>query len=252
MKKLIIFDLDGTLAPSKSRMDFEMAGLLAGLLKANKMVAIISGGKYAQFEKQILPVIAEVGVGNNIKNLFLFPTCGAAFYKHANNVWKEVYAENLSNLEKNKIKNSFELVFQKLEYQHPEKVYGEILEDRNTQITFSALGQQAPLELKETWDPDSKKRLKIINALAEYLPEFDLAIGGTTSIDVLHKGINKAYGIRKMEEYLGVTKVEMLFMGDKVFPGGNDYAAKEAGVECIQVANPEETKKHIARILGEC
>ncbi len=252
MKKLIIFDLDGTLAPSKSRMDFEMASLLASLLKANKMVAIISGGKYAQFEKQILPVMAEVGTLSNLKNLFLFPTCGAAFYKYVKNAWEEVYAENLSDQEKDKIKNAFTTAFLKLNYKHPQNVYGEILEDRGTQITFSALGQQAPLELKEVWDTDSQKRLKIINTLVPHLEEFDLALGGTTSIDVLHKGINKAYGIKKMEEHLGVKKIEMLFIGDKIFPGGNDYAAKEAGVECIQVANPEETKKQIARILREC
>ena len=251
MKKLIIFDLDGTLALSKSAMDSEMALLLVGLLKADKMVAIISGGKYAQFQKQILPVMAKVGVGENLKNLFLFPTCGAAFYRFDNKNWNQVYAENLLFHEKNKIKDAFSVVFSKLNYIHPEKVYGEILEDRGTQMTFSALGQSAPLELKEIWDPDSAKRLKIITALAPILREFDLAVGGTTSIDVLHKGINKAYGIKKMEEHLGVFKSEMLFMGDKVFPGGNDYPAKEAGVECILVANPEETKKQIARILEE-
>jgi HAD superfamily hydrolase (TIGR01484 family) len=197
-----------------------------------------------------LPVLSEAGAGVLLKNLFLFPTCGAAFYKYIDKAWREVYAENLSLSEKNKIKNSFELAFSKLNYTHPQKVYGDVLEDRDTQITFSAFGQNAPLELKEAWDPDSVKRLQIINVLAPMLSEFDLAVGGTTSIDVLHKGINKAYGIKKMEEHLGITKEVMLFLGDKVFPGGNDYAAKEAGVECIQVANPEETKKQIARILG--
>lgn len=269
MKRLIIFDLDGTLAPSKARMDKEMALLLVGLLQSRRMVAIISGGKYAQFQKQILPVFAEARVGEELKNLFLFPTCGAAFYKFVSlearakrsavaygdlplTGWQEVYAENLADHEKNKIKLAFSAAFNKLNYEHPKKVFGEILEDRETQITFSALGQSAPLELKEIWDPDSAKRLKIIGVLAPLLSEFDLAVGGTTSIDVLHKGINKAYGIKKMEEYLGVTKSEMLFMGDKVFPGGNDYAAKVAGVDCIQVANPEVTKKEIARILKGC
>lgn len=255
MKKLIIFDLDGTLALSKSAMDVEMAQLLVGLLKNDKMVAIISGGKYSQFEKQILPVIGKVGAeaGITLENLFLFPTCGAAFYRFDNKNWALVYAENLLVQEKNKIKAAFDVALaSKLNYQHPEKIYGEMLEDRGTQMTFSALGQEAPLELKEKWDPNSAKRLRIIMALAPMLGEFDLAVGGTTSIDVLHKGINKAYGIKKMEEHLGVAKKDMLFMGDKVFPGGNDYAAKEAGVDCILVKDPEETKKQIARILREC
>ncbi len=252
MKRLIIFDLDGTLALSKSAMDSGMALLLVGLLKMGKMVAIISGGKYLQFQKQILPAMAKAGAGTDLKNLFLFPTCGAAFYKFDSLNWQQVYAENLLLYEKNKIKDAFQIAFSKLNYIHPQKIYGELLEDRGTQITFSALGQEAPLELKEAWDPDSAKRLKIINTLAPLLGGFDLAVGGTTSIDVLHKGINKAYGIKKMEEYLGVDKKDMLFLGDKVFPGGNDYAAKEAGVDCIQVANPEETKNQIERILREC
>lgn len=247
MKKLIIFDLDETLAPSKSPVDKEMGGLLVKLLNSGKKVAVISGGFFKQFEKQVLPALT--GAGKLLVNFFIFPTCGSAFFKFDGESWHEVYAERLLETEKRKISGAFERAFSVLNYKHPKKIYGEVIEDRATQITFSAFGQQAPLEIKQAWDRTGEKRFKIVSALASDLPEFDINIGGTTSIDVTRKGIDKAYGIKKMEEHLGISKKEMLFVGDKIYPGGNDYPAKLAGVDCVSVKNPEDTKKVIANIL---
>lgn len=248
-KRLIIFDLDGTLAPSKSPMDGDMSELLARLLHA-KMVAVISGGSLAQFQKQFLGSLAHA-TPELLKNLYLFPTCGAAFYRYdePKSEWRCVYTEALSPDEKMRAGLAFTRAFRDLDYKHPEERYGDVLEDRGTQITFSALGQRAPLPLKAAWDPDSAKRLKIAEALKKYLPDLEVRVGGTTSIDVTRPGVDKAYGIKKMEEYLGVTKDEMLFIGDAVFPGGNDYPAKTAGVECVAVENPNDTKGLIRALL---
>lgn len=77
--------------------------------------------------------------------------------------------------EKEKIFSAFQQVFQETGYVQPKKVYGEVLEDRESQITFSALGQLAPRELKEKFDPTTEKRKK----LQEKLPEFSVRIGGS-------------------------------------------------------------------------
>ncbi|MBI2075483.1 MAG: HAD-IIB family hydrolase [Candidatus Harrisonbacteria bacterium] len=248
MKKLIIFDLDGTLTSSKSPMDSEMAGLLGKLLRT-KMVAIISGSFLPQFQRQFLGNLRAEPEA--LKNLYLFPTCGAAFYQyHAGTAtWDEVYTERLTPQEKVRIAQAFINTFREQHYKHPETIYGDVLEDRGTQIAFSAFGQEAPLVLKQGWDPDAQKRLKIVSGLQKYIPDFNAHIGGTTSIDVTRKGIDKAYGIKKMEEHLGVTKSEMLFVGDKIFPGGNDYPAKAVGVECMPVENPDDTKGLIRTLL---
>lgn len=247
-KKLIIFDLDGTLAPSKSPMDGDMSELLGRLLRT-KMVAVISGGSLAQFQKQFLGSLNAAP--ELLNNLYLFPTCGAAFYRYneLKSTWECVYTETLSPDEKMRAGLAFMRVFRELSYKHPKTLYGDVLEDRGSQITFSALGQQAPLPLKAAWDPDAQKRLKIAEALKKYLPDLEVRVGGTTSIDVTRPGIDKAYGIKKMEEHLGVTKTEMLFVGDAVFPGGNDYPAKAAGVECVAVQNPDDTKGLIRTLL---
>ena len=120
----------------------------------------------------------------------------------------------------------------------PEKTWGETIEDRGTQVTMSALGQQAPLEKKEKWDPDFTKRKKMQALLEDVIPEFSVRLGGTTSIDVTRPGIDKAYGMGKLRDVLDIDIADMLFIGDALFPGGNDYPAKEAGVACIEVRTP--------------
>ena len=131
-----------------------------------------------------------------------------------------------------------------------EKVWGELIEDRGSQITFSALGQEAPLEEKEKWDPDFTKRKKMKAILDTLIPEFSVRLGGATSIDVTKPGIDKAYGIRKLRDILGIAIEEMIFIGDALFPGGNDYPAKQAGVVSIRVRDPEETKRVIEAIIA--
>lgn len=127
---------------------------------------------------------------------------------------------------------------------------GEIIEDRGSQITLSALGQEAPLEAKASWDPDFTKRKKIKAILDTVIPEFSVRLGGTTSIDVTNLGIDKGYGIRKLRDILGISLSEMLFVGDALFVGGNDYPAKEAGVASIQVRDPDETKRVIETLVA--
>ena len=244
MKRLIIFDLDGTIAESKSSLDGEMSALLRGLLSIVK-VAVISGGNWPQFEKQLL---SNLNRNANLKNLSILPTCGTKFYTY-NSTWKKLYSEDFTKEEKEKIISSLTRAITLSNF-NDETLWGEQIEDRGSQITFSALGQQAPLEDKKKWDPDFSKRINIKAFLDKLIPEFSVRLGGTTSIDVTKHGIDKAYGIRKLRDVLGVAISEMIFIGDALFPGGNDYPAKEAGVVSIQVRDPNETKRIIEAIIA--
>ncbi len=244
MKKLIVFDLDGTLAESKSSLDAEMAKLLNSLLGAVK-VAVISGGDWPQFEKQVL---ANLTHGESLRNLSLLPTCGTKFYRYDGG-WTKIYFEDLTAEEKAKITRSLQQVSDESGFK-PVRVWGEVIEDRGSQITFSALGQQAPLEAKEKWDPDFSKRKKMKERLAQLIPEFSVRLGGTTSVDVTKPGVDKAYGIGKLRDTLGIAIREMIFVGDALFPGGNDYPAEEAGALSIQIKNPHETKRVIETIIA--
>lgn len=243
MKKLVVFDLDGTLAESKSALDTEMAQLLSGLLKVAK-VAVISGGNWPQFEKQL---VNNLPAGQRMDNLLLLPTCGTKFYRYEG-AWKKLYSEDFTADEKAKIITSMERALNEAGFK-PEQTWGEIVEDRGSQVTFSALGQQAPLAEKEKWDPDFKKRTAIKAILDGYIPEFSVRMGGTTSIDITKPGIDKAYGIGKLRDILGIAIAEMIFIGDAIFPGGNDYPAKEAGCDTICVRDVHETKRAIEAII---
>jgi len=244
MKKLIVFDLDGTLAPSKSSLAPETAALLRDLLDIIK-VAVISGGAWAQFEKQLL---ADLPHDADLANLSLLPTCGTKFLQY-NGKWTELYSEDLSAEQRKKIIDSLDKAAGEAGYR-ADKVWGDVIEDRGSQVTFSALGQQAPLEEKEKWDPDFAKRKKITAILEKLIPEFSIRMGGATSIDVTKPGIDKAYGIGKLRDTLHISLKEMVYIGDALFPGGNDYPAEQAGVVSIPVKGPDDTNLVIKSILA--
>jgi phosphomannomutase len=243
VKKLFVFDLDGTLAPSKSALPDDMARLLGELLDIMK-VAVISGGSWTQFETQLLANLPKAG---NLNNLVLLPTCGTQFFTYRDG-WHQVYAENLSDDEKKEITEALNKALDETGLRAPNPK-GELIEDRGSQITLSALGQQASLADKETWDPDFAKRKAILAKLAPVLPQFAVRMGGTTSVDITKPGIDKAYGIAKLEEQLNLTKGEMIFAGDAIFPGGNDYPVKECGVDSVLVRDPEETARVVEAVV---
>jgi phosphomannomutase len=244
VKRLIVYDLDGTLAESKASLDAEMAALLHDLLGVIK-VAVISGGDWPQFEKQLLPNLPP---DERLANLSILPTCGTKFFQYSGD-WKKLYEEDFTADEKKRILSSIEKALGVAGFK-VEKVWGEVIEDRGSQITFSALGQQAPLEEKSKWDPDFTKRKKIKAILDTLIPEFSVRMGGATSIDITKPGIDKAYGIRKLRDLLGISLKEMIYIGDALFVGGNDYPAEEAGVASIPVRDPRETKRVTETIIA--
>jgi len=244
MKKLIVFDLDGTLAESKAAIDKEMSIRLAALLKVAK-VAVISGGDWPQFDKQVL---AHLPKGKILQNLSILPTCGTKFYQYKSG-WKLLYAENFTDKQKEKIITSLNKAVDDSGFK-AKKTWGEAIEDRGSQVTYSALGQQAPLDEKKKWDPDFVKRGKIKTQLDKMIPEFAVNLGGATSIDITKHGIDKKYGIHKLRDVLGIAISEMLFIGDAIFPGGNDYPAKQAGVFSVCTSGAGETKKIVEGIIG--
>lgn len=124
-----------------------------------------------------------------------------------------------------------------------------MIEDRGAQLNFSALGQEAPIELKEKWDPDNKKRERMIAVLKRTLPDFSMHIGGTTSIEITRAGIDKAYGLKRLMGRTGISKGKILYVGDKLFKGGNDEPVLALGIACRAVKGPEETKSVMLEFL---
>ena len=248
-KRLIVFDLDGTLAESKATIDTQMSGLLNDLLK-QKMVAVIGGGAYSQFEKQFL---ANLHIDKDcLKNLFLFPTSGASFYRCQDGTWIKKYEHKLTSEQQKEIIAALDQACENIDYKQPEKIWGDVIENRGTQITFSALGQDAPVAEKKEWNKKNDNRRKdLIAQLKKIIPEFEIRSGGLTSIDITKKGIDKAFGIDQIVKTLHVSKDEMIFIGDALYEGGNDYPVKTTGVQTVKVSGPEDTKLFIKTLLNK-
>lgn len=243
MISLVAFDLDGTLALSKQPLEDSMGEALADLLHVAH-VAVISGGDWAQFEKQ---VASRLPARANRSKLWLLPTTGTKLYTFQAGEWRRVCADLFSSADKEQILKAFDLSLEKTGFK-PEKTWGNRIEDRGSQITFSALGQQAPIQEKEHWDPDFAKRKVIQKDLRERLPNMSINMGGATSIDVTQKGVDKAYGLKRLRDQSGIPLEQMMFIGDAIFPGGNDYPAWQLGLKTVQVKNPDGTLAAIAGI----
>lgn len=255
-KKLVVFDLDGTLAKTKSVLEPPMASALRDLLQQKK-VAVIGGGSYKQFTKQLLdgldcpPAL--------LANLFLFPTTATSFYRYQKNRWRPVYSLRLSKSERAAIRGAFKDTFKEIGYVPPKKVYGKTLEDRGAQMTYSFLGQdvvaalgEKGVALKEQWTKQhAPLKLQITAMMQQRLPNLEVHAAGFTSIDVTKKGIDKAYGVLQIEKRLKIPVKEMVFVGDALYPGGNDYAAKRSGIDCVATTGPDDTERIIRALIGK-
>lgn len=266
LPSLVAFDLDDTLAPSKTAMPAPMARALCGLLEVVP-VCIISGGQIGQFRNQVLARLEATPA--QLAGLHLMPTCGTRYYAyemsdHGQQVpsgradqpggsgqggqdpWRLVYANDLTP---EQVREGFEVVEAEARRLGlwEERTWGPALEDRGSQITFSALGQEAPLEAKAAWDPSGEKKNRLRSAVAARLPELEVRSGGSTSVDITLKGVDKAYGMRRLAQITGIALEDMLFIGDRLDPEGNDYPVKALGVPCWAVTGWQDT---VERVTG--
>ena len=245
MKQLVAFDLDGTLAESKQAIKEDMGEALADLLGVAH-VAVISGGDWPQFDKQVASRLPERA---DRSKLWLMPTTGTKLFVFRDGAWQTVYAELFTDEQKQQILKAFDEALEATGFV-PEQTWGERIEDRGSQITFSALGQQAPIHAKETWDPDFAKRKVIQADLKKRLPGLSINMGGATSIDITQEGVDKAYGLKRLRDESGIPLDAMMFVGDAIFPGGNDYPAKELGLDTVRVRDPQDTLGVIATVVA--
>lgn len=263
MKKIIAFDQDDTLNITKQPLDAEMAELMIELLRKYK-VFVVSGTNWELLSKFDIDTLPNA-TSEELDNLFIMPTIGTQLWRHVGdnyaeeltkdqiieNGWLREYAHFLTDEQVAKISESLERAAKKLGF-WPENPTGEVIENRQSQVTYSALGQFAKSEDKYAWDPDRKKREQIVELIEPELSDIgvEIGIGGSTSVDITTPGIDKAYAMRQIIKHANVAKEEILFIGDKLQPGGNDYPVREFGVDTIEVRSCEDTKWVIRGILG--
>ena len=244
--RLVAFDLDDTLAASKSAIDPRIAQQLIALAERVE-VAIISGGNEEQFRTQVISQLPDADP-SVLARIHLMPTCGTRYLRYDGATFSPVYAHDLTPEQSAAALRALETEAKRLGVWETQ-IWGDILEDRGSQITFSALGQQAPGEAKKAWDPDGSKRAALRDAVAPLLPGLEVRSGGSTSIDITREGIDKAYGMRELAAQTGIALADMLFYGDRLDEGGNDYPVRAIGVACVAVEGWEDTAERLDALL---
>ena len=246
--RLVAFDLDDTLAPSKTAIDPWMARLLVELLPFTE-VCVISGGQFGQFDTQLVQNL-PLDHPEALERLHLMPTCGTQYYRFEGSTkeWTQQYAENLTAKQKKAALAAVEAEAKRLGFWESD-TWGPILEDRGSQITFSALGQAAPVDAKKAWDPTGEKKNTLRAAVEPLLSDLEVRSGGSTSVDITRRGIDKAYGMRRLADLTGIPFEHMIFVGDRLDPDGNDFPVIALGIPVHPVEGWEDTAHYVERLL---
>ncbi len=115
---------------------------------------------------------------------------------------------------------------------------------------FDAVLKATGFVPEETWDPDFARRKVIQTDLVTRLPNVSVNLGGATSADITQPGVDKAWGLKRPAERSGIAEEKTLFIGDAIFPGGNDYPAKAMGLDTVCVRDSADTFDVVTAIIA--
>ncbi len=122
------------------------------------------------------------------------------------------------------------------------------IEDRGSQITFSPVGNTAPVEVKAAYDPDRQKREALLAKVPFVSSDLVVKIGGSTSLDYIHKDRHKGANVQKLINLMGWNKEECVYFGDGLYPGGNDEAVIGI-IETVAVADHRDTYEKLLKFI---
>lgn len=246
LPRLVFFDVDNTLTESKQPLSPEKVGLMTEILRHTK-VAITSGAKLSLITHQIPDQLPEEVRGN----LYMLPASGSALYVYKEGTWTAVYEYLFTHEEVEEVRAAFIKAGTNtglIDFSTPS--IGERIEWRGSEVALTAPGQEAPIDVKAAWDPERTKRTKLREVLLPLLPNYEVRIAGRSTIDVTKKGIDKAYGVQQISKHLNIPISDMIYIGDALFPGGNDEVVKKSGIKTHQVKDPKETEQMMESLLA--
>lgn len=242
-----IFDLDDTLAESFQPPKPEMVDRLSRLLEKIP-VAILSAAGFPRIEADFLHRMVNT---ERIDSFYVLANSSAQCFVHEDGAWKTAYDSLLTDADRIQIYTAIhESVIEVSLELDPQ--YAPAIIDRDVQIAYAALGLSASEDAKKAWDPDKSKRKRLKEALDKRLPDFEVLIGGKTTIDITRKGITKAHGVEWLSERLSIPASEMLYVGDAFYEGGNDAVVIPTGIQTRPVSGPAETAIVMEELLAAC
>ncbi len=246
-KEIFIFDIDSTIADSYGPVHEKNAEIICNLLKLGKIVVFATDRGKDLIEEKVVNLLP---CGRKyFTQIHLQPAGGAAMYSWKEAQWEEIYADRIDNKYELQIINSYTSALADADPSLKDnKPF--ILNKDQLMLSISALPPDTTKEKRLSWDPDHKKRNKIVTIMQEALPDLKIHIGGSATINIAMPHVSKAYGVNKLFDILRLDKNKALFVGDGIFPGGNDYCMLETGIETLKVENPEDTVNKLQMSLN--
>jgi len=199
---IYLFDIDGTLTPSRLRIDPEFEQFFLRWMFDKEVVFVTGSDKDKTIE--------QVGEKIWTKASRVYQSCGNAVYQGGHLIQKNQF-DLTPELKK--------LLLEFVEYSDCPKQFSNHIEERIGLINFSTIGRDCPQEDRKIyydWDLKIKERITLCNIIEDRFPELEASVGGEISIDIYPKGQNKA---QVLDDLYG----HITFFGDKCDPGGNDY-----------------------------
>ncbi|OGG48740.1 hypothetical protein A3C18_00970 [Candidatus Kaiserbacteria bacterium RIFCSPHIGHO2_02_FULL_54_11b] len=239
MPKHFFFDLDNTLTRSRTLMATPHQEIFKELCR-EKNVVVVTGGQLSQIQKQIPPSF-------NGEYFALSQSGNHAIGKNGGVLWSESFSAEQKAAILELIRTIHDDVALSV------KDEDDLVEDRGSQISYSLIGHHEDIDKKEAFDPGAKKRLEILSRHKEAVEQLravgaDVRPGGTTTFDFTIAGKHKGFNIIRLIEREGWKKEDCVYVGDALFPGGNDETVIGV-IPTHAVRDPNETfdfvKKHL-------
>lgn len=248
MKKHYFFDMDGTLTPSRDKMSRDMRNAMEKLSWASVReigddrndIVIVSGARQEQIQTQ---------VGNGPWMVLAQNGNDAMSGLGGSVIWQHRLPWDLKYWIFRWIHESLYYTCEMREWQlWPITNLEDLVEDRGCQVSFSIIGHNAPLEEKLAFDPKGEKRKELLRDRPWTETRVEVAIGGTTCLDFFLAGHNKGGNIARFIEKMGWRREDCMYVGDQLYPGGNDHSVCGV-IPTLEVRNPQETLEAIKAMI---
>jgi phosphomannomutase len=225
--KIVLFDMDGTLTEPRGLFNTELLLDLRELSKYTE-IGILTGSDFKYVESQLLRLLkfSEIRF-----NLHLLPCNGTKYYKppvYSSDDFVLVSENNMAaELSDSCLKELFRILTNAQASVCYEQIplTGHFIDYRGSMINWCPIGRNAtPEQRKEfaVFDKEHNFRKRWMGNIKTKTclrcpNKIDIKLGGETSFDIYPIGWDKTYGLKHFPDY------ECWFVGDRCFPGGNDY-----------------------------
>lgn len=219
-KKLLCFDLDGTLSQHKSHLPEANKALLRKLDAKYKLIMVGAGNApriYNQMEQFPIDIIANYGMQESVVENGEF----------------KIIREDTVAADRDYFNTTCQYLREK--YGYTEYTGGHLEFHPSGMVTFCLIGSGARIEDKVVFDPDRSKRRVLYDEICSLFPEHAVYIGGSSSFDFAPKKYNKYDAIMKYASEHGYADEEILYIGDDFGDGGGDSHVRIKGMDYVQV-----------------